>query len=77
MNPSQDISLGIMASHEVLGRQSKHKIYSRQQWEDLKPMIHELYLVKNLQFKQIAAYLRHHHEFEPTYVLIASCSYRN
>lgn len=45
----------------------KHKMYSRAQWELLKPLIRALYLQEAWTYKMIAKYLRDNHDFEPTY----------
>jgi hypothetical protein len=54
-----------MESRGLFGGPTR-KIYSPEQWGDLKPIIRELYLDKNWPFKKIATYLRDQSNFEPT-----------
>lgn len=39
---------------------------TRQQWENLKPLIQEVYIEKNKPFPYLAKILRDKHGFEPT-----------
>jgi hypothetical protein len=39
---------------------------SRQQWEELKPLIEQIYIQENKPFPYLAEVLRRDHGFEPT-----------
>lgn len=53
-------------------RPLKPKQLSLEQWEQLKPVIEDLYIRKSQTREEITAYLTEHYAFTPTYVHIHS-----
>jgi hypothetical protein len=45
---------------------ARRKMYSKEQWLALKPLIHRLYIDENQTFTKVAEYLQEHHGFNPT-----------
>jgi len=48
------------------------QVLSKEQWENLRPLITRLYIDENKTFKSVAAVLRELHNFVPTYVSIST-----
>jgi hypothetical protein len=48
------------------GNIAKRKMYPKEQWLALKPLIHRLYIDENQTFTKVAEYLQEHHGFNPT-----------
>jgi hypothetical protein len=45
---------------------ARRKMYPKEQWLALKPLIHRLYIDENQAFTKVAEYLQEHHGFNPT-----------
>jgi hypothetical protein len=45
---------------------ARRKMYPKEQWLVLKPLIHRLYIDENQTFTKVAEYLQEHHGFNPT-----------
>jgi hypothetical protein len=48
------------------GNITKRKMYPKEQWLALKPLIHRLYIDENQSFTKVAKYLQEHYGFNPT-----------
>jgi hypothetical protein len=48
------------------GNIARRKIYPKEQWRALKPLIQRLYIDENQTFTKVAEYLQEHHGFNPT-----------
>lgn len=44
----------------------RHKMYPKEKWLALKPIIQQLYIDEGQTFREVAEYLREHHDFDPT-----------
>jgi hypothetical protein len=56
------------AQQEMLAKPSRSQIYSKEQWQALKPIIEQLYVVEGQTFVKVAQYLVKHHNFRVTEV---------
>jgi hypothetical protein len=64
----QEQESSMMASRpDKEGKNSaSRKMYPKEQWLALKPLIHRLYIDENQTFTKVAEYLQEHHGFNPT-----------
>jgi hypothetical protein len=60
-----------MKQSDINGRR---KMYPREQWLALRPIIQRLYVDEGQTFLKVAEYLHEHHDFNPTRVLYHCCS---
>jgi hypothetical protein len=44
----------------------RHKMYPKEKWLSLQPIIQQLYVDEGWTFREVAEYLRQHHDFNPT-----------
>jgi hypothetical protein len=45
---------------------ARRKMYPKEQWLALKPLIYRLYITENQTFTEVAQHLQEHHRFDPT-----------
>ncbi len=50
---------------------NQRKVYTKEQWEALKPIIERLWLAEKLPFRLVAEVLKNEYDFFPTYVSLS------
>lgn len=51
---------------KLLAMNATRKMYTAEQWLELKPIVKQLYIDEGRTFPKVAEYLHEHHDFSPT-----------